>query len=151
MPVFDDLVERGHSIRLPLSHPDHGWRGNELGAHRRFVVAPFARCIREPCLNARRHVHRPHTGASAQRKQRFGHALERLDVCAILLDQGLGVVAALRYAHGLTPESEYLQASWTAHLPYRQATKMLKEMLPLGKGVSSSATRDGMMVAAVAK
>jgi hypothetical protein len=33
----------------------------------------------------------------------------------------------------VTPELEYLQAKWAAHLPYRQATELLREVLPLGK------------------
>ncbi len=31
----------------------------------------------------------------------------------------------------VTPELEYLQAKWAAHLPYRQATELLREVLPL--------------------
>ena len=42
----------------------------------------------------------------------------------------------------VTPELEYLQAKWAAHLPYRQATAMLKEVLPLDKGISFSGARD---------
>jgi hypothetical protein len=42
----------------------------------------------------------------------------------------------------VTPELEYLQAKWAAHLPYRQATAMLKEVLPLDKGILFSGTRD---------
>lgn len=42
----------------------------------------------------------------------------------------------------VTPELEYLQAKWAAYLPYRQATAMLKEVLPLDKGISFSGTRD---------
>jgi hypothetical protein len=42
----------------------------------------------------------------------------------------------------VTPELEYLQAKWAAHLPYRNATAMLKEVLPLDKGISFSGTRD---------
>jgi hypothetical protein len=30
-----------------------------------------------------------------------------------------------------TPELEYLQAKWAAHPPYRQATELLREVLPL--------------------
>lgn len=41
-----------------------------------------------------------------------------------------------------TPELEYLQAKWASHLPYRQATAMLKEILPLDKGISFSGTRN---------
>ncbi|WP_167760340.1 ISKra4 family transposase [Paraburkholderia pallida] len=41
-----------------------------------------------------------------------------------------------------TPELEYLQAEWAAHLPYRQATAMLKEVLPLDKCISFSGTRN---------
>ncbi|MBK5091487.1 hypothetical protein IQ287_36730, partial [Burkholderia sp. R-69927] len=42
----------------------------------------------------------------------------------------------------VTPELEYLQAKWAVHLPYRQAAAMLKEVLPLDKGISFSGTRD---------
>ncbi|AXF05619.1 hypothetical protein [Paraburkholderia hospita] len=45
----------------------------------------------------------------------------------------------------VTPELEYLQAKRAAHLPYRQAAAMLKEVLPLDKGVSSSGTRDRIL------
>ncbi|MDM0118116.1 ISKra4 family transposase [Variovorax sp. J22R133] len=40
-----------------------------------------------------------------------------------------------------TPELQYLQAKWAAYLPYRQATALLKEVLPLGKAISHSSTR----------
>jgi hypothetical protein len=36
---------------------------------------------------------------------------------------------------------EYLQAKWAAHLPYRQATALLGEVLPLDKGISFGSTR----------
>jgi len=45
----------------------------------------------------------------------------------------------------VTPELEYLQAKWATHLPYRQATAMLKEVLPLDKGISSSGIRDRIL------
>jgi hypothetical protein len=41
----------------------------------------------------------------------------------------------------VTPELQYLQAKWAAHLPYRQATELLREVLPLDKGVSFGSTR----------
>ena len=41
----------------------------------------------------------------------------------------------------VTPELEYLQVEWAAHLPFRQATALLKEVLPLDKGISFSGTR----------
>jgi hypothetical protein len=41
----------------------------------------------------------------------------------------------------VTPELEYLQAKWAAHLPYRQATDLLGEVLPLDKGISFGSTR----------
>ena len=41
----------------------------------------------------------------------------------------------------VTPELEYLQVEWAAHLPYRQATALLKEVLPLDKAISFSGTR----------
>jgi hypothetical protein len=40
-----------------------------------------------------------------------------------------------------TPELEYLQAKWAAHLPYRQATELLREVLPLDKAISLGSTR----------
>lgn len=40
-----------------------------------------------------------------------------------------------------TPELEYLQAKWAAHLPDRQATDLLHEVLPLDKGISLGSTR----------
>jgi hypothetical protein len=45
----------------------------------------------------------------------------------------------------VTPELEYLQAKWASHLPYRQAAALLKEVLPLDKGISSSGTRDRIL------
>src|SRR5260370_5516640 len=33
----------------------------------------------------------------------------------------------------VTPKLEYLQAKWAAHLPYRQATGLFRECLPLAK------------------
>lgn len=41
-----------------------------------------------------------------------------------------------------TPELEYLQAKWAAHVPYRQATTMRKEVMPLNKGISFSGARN---------
>ena len=41
----------------------------------------------------------------------------------------------------VTPELEYLQAKWAAHLPYRQATELLQEVLPLDKAISFGSTR----------
>jgi hypothetical protein len=40
----------------------------------------------------------------------------------------------------VTPELEYLQAKWAAHLPYQQATELLQEVLPLDQGISSEAS-----------
>lgn len=42
-----------------------------------------------------------------------------------------------------TPELEYLQAKWAAHLPYRQATELLCEVLPLDKVLSLGSIRRG--------
>jgi hypothetical protein len=41
----------------------------------------------------------------------------------------------------VTPELEYLRAKWAAHLPYRQATELLREVLPLNKGISFGSAR----------
>ncbi|MDR3742663.1 MAG: hypothetical protein P4L40_26905 [Terracidiphilus sp.] len=48
-------------------------------------------------------------------------------------------------ARRVTPELAYLQAKWAAHLPYRQATNMLKEVLSLDKGISSRCIRDRIL------
>ncbi|WP_454754185.1 hypothetical protein [Cupriavidus necator] len=45
-------------------------------------------------------------------------------------------------ANRATPELKCLQAKWASHLPYRQGTAMLKEVLPLDKGISFSGTRN---------
>ncbi len=45
----------------------------------------------------------------------------------------------------VTPELECFQAKWAVHLPYRQATNMLKEVLPLDKGISSSGIRSRIL------
>jgi hypothetical protein len=44
-----------------------------------------------------------------------------------------------------TPELEYLQAKWAAHLPYRQAAELLCEVLPLDKGISLGGIRRGVL------
>jgi hypothetical protein len=41
----------------------------------------------------------------------------------------------------VTPELQYLQAKWAAHLPYRQATELLQEVLPLDNAISLGSTR----------
>ena len=46
----------------------------------------------------------------------------------------------------VTPELEYLQAKWAAPLPYRQATALLREVLPLDKGISFGSTRNTVLV-----
>ena len=46
----------------------------------------------------------------------------------------------------VTPELEYLQVKWAAHLPYRAATALLREVLPLDKGISFSGTRQRIRV-----
>ena len=46
-----------------------------------------------------------------------------------------------------TPELEYLQAKWDAHLPYRQATELLQEVLPLERGISLGSTRRRILAA----
>jgi hypothetical protein len=41
----------------------------------------------------------------------------------------------------VTPKLEYLQAKWAAHLAYRQATELLRDVLPLDKGIPFGSTR----------
>lgn len=41
----------------------------------------------------------------------------------------------------VTPELEYLQIKWAAHLPYAAATALLKEVLPLETSISASGAR----------
>lgn len=91
----------------------------------------WARRNRTPLIDAR-HLVRTSLGAralalTAQTPQRVVHPLFK---------------ALTRH---VTPEPEYLQAKRAAHLPYRQAAAMLKEVLPLDKGVSSSGTRDRIL------
>ena len=44
-----------------------------------------------------------------------------------------------------TPELEYLQAKWAAHLPYRQAVELLCEVLPLEEALSLGGIRRGLI------
>jgi hypothetical protein len=41
----------------------------------------------------------------------------------------------------VTPELQYLQAKWAARLPYRRATELLQEVLPLDNAISLGSTR----------
>ena len=45
-----------------------------------------------------------------------------------------------------TPELEYLQAKWAAHLPYAAATAMLKEVLPLQDSISTTGAKNRIRV-----
>jgi hypothetical protein len=45
-----------------------------------------------------------------------------------------------------TPELNYLQVRWAAHLPFRAATDLLKELLPLDQGISFSGVRNRIRV-----
>ena len=69
----------------------------------------------------------------------------RLWACSCAAKQGLSrrsVSPLCKAVHQrVTPELEYLQAKWAAHLPYRQATELLREILPLDKGISFGSTR----------
>lgn len=42
----------------------------------------------------------------------------------------------------LSPELEYLQVKWAAHLPYVVATALLKETLPVDQAISISGLRN---------
>lgn len=42
----------------------------------------------------------------------------------------------------MSPELEYLQVKWAAHLPYAAATKLLKEILPLDEAISTSGVKN---------
>jgi hypothetical protein len=42
----------------------------------------------------------------------------------------------------LSPELEYLQVKWVAHLPYAAATALLKETLPVDQAISISGLRN---------
>jgi len=41
----------------------------------------------------------------------------------------------------VTDELQYILAKWVAHLPYREATDLLREVRPLDKTISLSSTR----------
>ncbi len=42
---------------------------------------------------------------------------------------------------GVTPELEYLQVKWAAHLPYAAASKLLMEVLPIDDSISVSSMK----------
>src|SRR5260370_9575481 len=42
----------------------------------------------------------------------------------------------------VSPELEYLQVKWAAHLPYAVATTLLKEVLPVDQAISTSGLRN---------
>ena len=42
----------------------------------------------------------------------------------------------------MSPELEYLQVKWAAHLPYAAATKLLKEILPLDQAISTAGVKN---------
>jgi hypothetical protein len=42
----------------------------------------------------------------------------------------------------ISPELEYLQVKWAAHLPYATATTLLKEILPVDEAISTSGLRN---------
>jgi len=42
----------------------------------------------------------------------------------------------------VSPELEYLQFKWAAHLPYAVATTLLKEVLPVDQAISTSGLRN---------
>jgi hypothetical protein len=47
----------------------------------------------------------------------------------------------------ITPELEYLQVKWAAHLPYAAATALLKEVLPLQECISATGAKTRIRVA----
>jgi hypothetical protein len=42
----------------------------------------------------------------------------------------------------MSPELEYLQVKWAAHLPYAAVTKLLKEILPLNQTISTAGVQN---------
>src|SRR5260370_36539827 len=92
---------------------------------------------------------RGHRGArSIVLRTAFGKvdgASPRLWTCSCAAKQGQprrSVSPLCKAVHQrVTPELEYLQAKWAAHLPFRQATELLREVLPLDKGISFGSTR----------
>ncbi|WP_194727208.1 ISKra4 family transposase [Noviherbaspirillum malthae] len=49
---------------------------------------------------------------------------------------------ALALPRRVSPELEYLQVKWAAHLPYAVATTLLKETLPVDQAISTSGLRN---------
>ena len=47
----------------------------------------------------------------------------------------------------VTPELEYLQVKWAAHLSFAAATRLLKEILPLQHGISTAGTKNRVRAA----
>lgn len=68
----------------------------------------------------------------------------QLRVCKCLQDQSVKSFSPLALAVPLrvSPELEYLQVKWAAHLPYAVATTLLKEILPVDQTISTSGMRN---------
>jgi hypothetical protein len=68
----------------------------------------------------------------------------QLRVCKCVQDQSAKSFSPLALAMPLrvSPELEYLQVKWAAHLPYAVATTLLKEILPVDQTISTSGLRN---------
>ena len=68
----------------------------------------------------------------------------QLRVCKCVQDHSAKSFSPLAFAMPLrvSPELEYLQVKWAAHLPYAVATTLLKEILPVDQTISTSGLRN---------
>jgi|GEM_PF-2214294 len=68
----------------------------------------------------------------------------QLRACKCRLDTGSKSLSPLALAIPLrvSPELEYLQVKWAAHLPYAVATALLKETLPVDQAISTAGLRN---------
>lgn len=71
----------------------------------------------------------------------------QVHVCKCAQDQSAKSFSPLALAMPLrvSPELEYLQVKWAAHLPYAVATTLLKEVLPVDKAISASGLRNRVL------
>ena len=101
MQFLDDLVESGLRVAFALAQPDHGIRRDEVGRDEDAVILPLIGAVLKHQAERAVDVNGDVAIAALERQQRFRLAWQRLYLRAILLDQRLGVVGALRNAGDL--------------------------------------------------
>jgi len=86
--------------------------------------------------------------AGAMRRSGYGNMAvtsPRLWSCSCRAAPGTPVPLCKALPKRVAPKLEYLQVGRAAHLPYRPATALLNEVLPLDRGISFSGTRQRIL------